>query len=80
MSLRIDKIIRPEDLKDNDIIVIKFTRDFENFEQMHLISKSLNTKLKNTVIALREDMRLEIVDEATMNKLGWFRQKQIKDK
>ena len=80
MSLKIDKIISAKDIKEDDILVIKFSKDFEDFEKISLITAPLKEKLKNAIICLREDMKLEIVSEETMNKIGWYRPKQLNNK
>ena len=78
--IKIDKIINSKDLNENDIIVIKFSKEFENFETLNLINKSSKNKLKNPIIFLQEGMNLDVLTEDKMNEWGWYKRNQLKDK
>lgn len=65
-------------VKDGDVLVLR-TSSHQNSQVIRELLTDLRERLPHkriALIALPDDCDLEVLDEAQMNRLGWFRHEQ----
>lgn len=80
LDMKIGKVIQMSDIKENSILLLKVTRPSPLIVQaleriVELFGKELEEK-KCGLLIMGPGTDLDMVDEATMNSIGWVKKEQ----
>ena len=77
MSFTLDKIVNPEDIKDNSVFIVNFHNEgYDSFSKIAKMIQDTFIESKNCkVFFIHESQSLDVFPECEMNKLGWFKNK-----